>query len=88
MISTWTALVRKIHFECSPLPRLLHLIVCLCLGACEGTMACVTCHLIFSENDFNKLAEPATEDELDMLDMAIGLSDTLVNHPIPCAIID
>ena len=41
-------------------------------------MACVTCHLIYSENDFKKLAATATEDELDMLDMAIGLSDTLV----------
>ena len=46
------------------------------LGACEGTMACVTCHLIFSKKHFDKLQSPATEDEMDMLDMAWGLSDT------------
>merc|ERR1712126_302451 len=45
-------------------------------GACEGTLACSTCHLIFSEEDFNKIDEEATDEELDMLDLAFGLTDT------------
>eukprot|EP00197_Chlamydomonas_leiostraca_P002095 CAMPEP_0202858482 /NCGR_PEP_ID=MMETSP1391-20130828/997_1 /ASSEMBLY_ACC=CAM_ASM_000867 /TAXON_ID=1034604 /ORGANISM="Chlamydomonas leiostraca, Strain SAG 11-49" /LENGTH=203 /DNA_ID=CAMNT_0049537405 /DNA_START=21 /DNA_END=632 /DNA_ORIENTATION=+ len=45
-------------------------------GACEASLACSTCHLIF-ENDeyFKKLPEPH-EDELDMLDLAFGLTET------------
>ncbi len=46
------------------------------LGACEATMACVTCHLIFPKTAFDRLKAAATEDELDMLDMALGLSET------------
>ena len=34
-------------------------------GACEGTLACSTCHLIFSEEDYKKLEEP-TDEELDV----------------------
>ena len=45
-------------------------------GACEGTLACSTCHLIFTEEDFNKIDEEATDEELDMLDLAFGLTDT------------
>nr|CAX73111.1 Adrenodoxin, mitochondrial precursor (Adrenal ferredoxin) (Ferredoxin-1) (Hepato-ferredoxin) [Schistosoma japonicum] len=45
-------------------------------GACEGTLACSTCHLIFSRKDFDKLREPLTEEEQDMLDLAYGLTDT------------
>merc|ERR1712079_150146 len=45
-------------------------------GACEGTLACSTCHLIFSEEDFKKIDEEATDEELDMLDLAFGLTDT------------
>ena len=44
-------------------------------GACEGTLACSTCHLIFSEEDYKKLEEP-TDEELDMLDLAFGLTET------------
>lgn len=44
-------------------------------GACEGTLACSTCHLIFEEEAFRKL-DPITEEELDMLDLAYGLTDT------------
>ncbi|XP_066496038.1 adrenodoxin-like [Tiliqua scincoides] len=44
-------------------------------GACEGTLACSTCHLIFEEEAFQKL-DPITEEELDMLDLAYGLTDT------------
>ena len=44
-------------------------------GACEGTLACSTCHLIFSEEDYKKLEEP-TDEELDMFDLAYGLTET------------
>ena len=30
-------------------------------GACEGTLACSTCHLIFSQDVFDKLPEEATD---------------------------
>ena len=45
-------------------------------GACEGTLACSTCHLIFKQKDFDTLPEEATDEELDMLDLAYGLTDT------------
>ena len=62
-------------------------------GACEGTLACSTCHLIFTEKvfleenlhhlhvlysmqDFKNIDEEATDEELDMLDLAFGLTDT------------
>ncbi|KAI0224263.1 Adrenodoxin-like protein 2, mitochondrial [Lamellibrachia satsuma] len=45
-------------------------------GACEGTLACSTCHLVFSQDQFNKIPEKATDEELDMLDLAFGLEDT------------
>ena len=41
-------------------------------GACEGSLACSTCHVIVDPAWFKKLASP-TEDEEDMLDMAPGL---------------
>lgn len=45
-------------------------------GACEGSLACSTCHVIVEDEAiYNKLPEP-TEDELDMLDLAFGLTDT------------
>ncbi|XP_061454444.1 adrenodoxin, mitochondrial-like isoform X1 [Rhineura floridana] len=44
-------------------------------GACEGTLACSTCHLIFKENAFRQLG-PISDDELDMLDLAYGLTET------------
>lgn len=44
-------------------------------GACEGTLCCTTCHLIFKQTDFEKVGEPSDE-ELDMLDLAYGLTDT------------
>jgi len=50
--------------------------VCFVSGACEGTLACSTCHLIFSEHNYNKLPQKPTDEELDMLDLAYGLSDT------------
>ncbi|KAJ2924801.1 hypothetical protein H1R20_g12287, partial [Candolleomyces eurysporus] len=44
-------------------------------GACEGSVACSTCHVILSEEVYDKLPEPE-DDENDMLDMAFGLTDT------------
>eukprot|EP01147_Barroeca_monosierra_P000514 gene514-3839_t len=44
-------------------------------GACGGTLACSTCHVIVDQHWFNKLNE-AEDEELDMLDLASGLTDT------------
>ncbi|XP_012696284.1 adrenodoxin [Clupea harengus] len=44
-------------------------------GACEGTLACSTCHLVFDEEVFKQLG-PITDEEMDMLDLAYGLTDT------------
>jgi ferredoxin len=38
-------------------------------GACEGVMACSTCHVIVDAADFDKLP-PASEEEEDLLDLA------------------
>jgi ferredoxin len=45
-------------------------------GACEGTLACSTCHLILKQEDYDSLKNPPTDEELDMLDLAYGLTDT------------
>jgi 2Fe-2S ferredoxin len=44
-------------------------------GACEGSLACSTCHVVVDPAWFGKLATP-TEDEEDMLDLAFGLEKT------------
>ena len=44
-------------------------------GACEGSLACSTCHLIVDPGWFDKLEE-IQEDEEDMLDLAFGLTRT------------
>lgn len=44
-------------------------------GACEGSLACSTCHVIVDPSWFRKLATP-TEDEEDMLDLAFDLQET------------
>lgn len=44
-------------------------------GACEGNMACSTCHVIVDEDHFDRLPD-ASEDEEEMLDLALGLSAT------------
>ena len=44
-------------------------------GACEGCMACSTCHVIVDADQFDRLP-PASEDEEDMLDLAWGLAPT------------
>ncbi len=58
------------HF---PINHLLFLIFS--IGACEGTLACSTCHLIFEQKHFDMLPKPSDE-ELDMLDLAYGLTET------------
>ena len=44
-------------------------------GACEGSMACSTCHVVVDADWFDKL-EPAVEEEEDMLDLTFGLKRT------------
>lgn len=44
-------------------------------GACGGALACSTCHVILSSEWFSKLPQ-ATDDEEDMLDLAVGLQAT------------
>ncbi len=44
-------------------------------GACEGALACSTCHVIVEAAYFDRLKEP-TEDEEDMLDLAFALTHT------------
>lgn len=44
-------------------------------GACEGSLACSTCHVIVDDGWFGKLGTP-NEDEEDMLDLAFGLEKT------------
>jgi 2Fe-2S ferredoxin len=44
-------------------------------GACEGSLACSTCHVVVEPNWFDLLKDP-TEDEEDMLDLAFGLTQT------------
>ncbi len=44
-------------------------------GACEGAMACSTCHVIVSAEDFDKLPR-ASEEEDDLLDLAAHVTRT------------
>ncbi|KAJ9134288.1 hypothetical protein NKR23_g10219 [Pleurostoma richardsiae] len=45
-------------------------------GACGGSCACSTCHVIVEDEDYyNKMPEPE-DDENDMLDLAFGLTET------------
>ncbi|HEV2161727.1 MAG TPA: ferredoxin family 2Fe-2S iron-sulfur cluster binding protein [Stellaceae bacterium] len=44
-------------------------------GACEGSLACSTCHVVI-EPEWYELLKDATEDEEDMLDLAFGLTKT------------
>ncbi|SIT11687.1 ferredoxin family 2Fe-2S iron-sulfur cluster binding protein [Insolitispirillum peregrinum] len=44
-------------------------------GACEGSLACSTCHVVIDPEWFDRLEEPS-EDEEDMLDLAFGLTKT------------
>jgi len=44
-------------------------------GACEGSLACSTCHVIV-DPDWYDLLTDASEDEEDMLDLAFNLTRT------------
>ena len=44
-------------------------------GTCEGQMACATCHVIITPDDFDRLP-PASANEEDMLDLAHGATRT------------
>lgn len=70
----------KITVKASPGDSLLDVVVQQDLdidgfGACEGTLACSTCHLIFEEETYKQLG-PISDEEMDMLDLAYGLTDT------------
>ncbi len=44
-------------------------------GACEGCLACSTCHVVVDNSWYDKLPQ-ASMDENDMLDLAFGLTAT------------
>jgi len=44
-------------------------------GACDGALACSTCHVIVDPAWYGRLPEPSEEEE-DMLDLALGLTRT------------
>jgi ferredoxin, 2Fe-2S len=45
-------------------------------GACEGSLACSTCHIIIEDESVYSSLPAPTEDEDDMLDLAFGLTRT------------
>jgi len=44
-------------------------------AACEGSLACATCHLVVDPSWYDKVGPPS-EDEEDMLDMAFNVTET------------
>lgn len=44
-------------------------------AACDGNCACSTCHVYINEGYFSRL-EPATDEEEDMLDLALFVQPT------------
>ena len=44
-------------------------------GTCGGCLSCATCHVIVDKDWFIKTGAPG-EDEIDMLDLAFGLTET------------
>ncbi|HYD29576.1 MAG TPA: ferredoxin family 2Fe-2S iron-sulfur cluster binding protein [Azospirillaceae bacterium] len=44
-------------------------------GACEGSLACSTCHIVIEPQWYDLLPD-ASEEEEDMLDLAFGLTRT------------
>ena len=44
-------------------------------GACDGSLACSTCHVILEQAVYDSL-DPPEEEEEDMLDLAFDLQDT------------
>ena len=49
---------------------------CIYTGACEGSLACSTCHVIVEDEEYYKRIPEPDDDENDMLDLAFGLTDT------------
>lgn len=45
-------------------------------GACEGSLACTTCHVILDRNTYENTKKTLTEREEDLLDSAKELSTT------------
>ncbi|KIW79677.1 hypothetical protein Z517_06291 [Fonsecaea pedrosoi CBS 271.37] len=45
-------------------------------GACGGSCACSTCHVIVDSDEMYDKIPEATDDENDMLDLAFGLTET------------
>ncbi|KAK7713968.1 mitochondrial matrix iron-sulfur protein [Botryosphaeria dothidea] len=45
-------------------------------GACGGSCACSTCHVIVEDSDMYDQMEEPDDDENDMLDLAFGLTET------------
>jgi 2Fe-2S ferredoxin len=45
-------------------------------AACEGSLACATCHMVVEDQDWYEKLDPPSEDEEDMLDLAFGLTKT------------
>ncbi|KAK9470745.1 2Fe-2S ferredoxin-type domain-containing protein [Dipodascopsis tothii] len=44
-------------------------------GACGGSCACSTCHVVVESDHYDAMEEP-DDDENDMLDLAFGLTET------------
>lgn len=45
-------------------------------GACGGSCACSTCHVIVEDEGYYEKMEEPDDDENDMLDLAFGLTET------------
>jgi ferredoxin len=45
-------------------------------GACGGSCACSTCHVIVEGDEMYYKMEEPSDDENDMLDLAFGLTET------------
>jgi 2Fe-2S ferredoxin len=52
-------------------------------GACDGCMACATCHVIVEPAFFDRLEAPSEEEE-EMLDLAVGVTE---NSRLGCQIV-
>ncbi|MBF0126906.1 MAG: 2Fe-2S iron-sulfur cluster binding domain-containing protein [Magnetococcales bacterium] len=63
-VSPGTSLLEAAHANGVPLE-----------GACEGSLACSTCHVVVHPDWYDRL-DPADEHEEDMLDKAFGLTSS------------
>jgi ferredoxin-2, mitochondrial len=45
-------------------------------GACGGELSCSTCHLIFEPHIYETVLSPKLDEEQDMLDLAIAVTET------------